>query len=160
MLRASKLTPAGPDHAQIAASAGVAEYFDTVHAHHFSDDADAPTRGKRVHDLFRDHEQTLLAPLLDSLRGRNDIRIMGPTDAAVRAPTVAMQTLNKDPYAISEALATKGIMAGADNFYSVRVIEAMGVKPDPGVLRVSFVHYTAPHEVEKLITALDETLGS
>lgn len=156
----AKLTPAGPDHAQIAASAGVADYFDAVHAHHYSDEADAVTRGHRVHDLFRDHEQALLAPLLDSLRGRNDIRIMGPADAAVRAPTLAMQTLNKHPYEVSEALAAKGIMAGAADFYSVRVIEAMGVKPDPGVLRVSFVHYTSPGEVDKLISALDETLSA
>ena len=29
------LTPAGPDHAQIASAAGIADYFDAVHDHHF-----------------------------------------------------------------------------------------------------------------------------
>ena len=50
-------------------------------------------------------------------------------------------------------------MAGADNFYSVRVIAAMGVKPDPGVLRLSFVHYTSAEEMDRLLEALDDTLG-
>lgn len=153
------LTPAGPDHAQIAAAGGVADYIDAVHAHHYSDDVDAPTRGQRVHDLFRGQEEALLAPLLDYVRSRNDVRLMGPSDAAQRAPTVAMQTLNANPHEVAEALVPKGIMAGAGDFYSVRLIEAMGVKADPGVLRVSFVHYTTRQEVDKLITALDETLG-
>jgi selenocysteine lyase/cysteine desulfurase len=32
------------------------------------------------------------------------------------------------------------------------------VDPDHGALRVSFVHYTSPDEVTKLIRALDEVL--
>ncbi|MCP5084548.1 MAG: aminotransferase class V-fold PLP-dependent enzyme [Alphaproteobacteria bacterium] len=155
----AKLTPAGPDHAQIAAAGGVADYFDTVHAHHFGDEPNAPTRGRQVHDLFRAQEQALLEPVLEYFRSRNDVRLMGPSDAAVRAPTVAVHTLNRNPHEIAEDLAPKGIMAGAGDFYSVRVIDAMGVKPDPGVLRVSFVHYTTRHEVDRLIAALDETLG-
>ena len=31
-----RFTPAGPDHAQIAASAGIADFYDALHAHHFS----------------------------------------------------------------------------------------------------------------------------
>ena len=30
-----RFTPAGPDHAQVAACAGMADYVDEVHAHHF-----------------------------------------------------------------------------------------------------------------------------
>ena len=29
-----RFTPAGPDHAQIAACAGMADYIDALHAHH------------------------------------------------------------------------------------------------------------------------------
>ena len=49
-------------------------------------------------------------------------------------------------------------MAGAGDFYAVRLLEAMGQPTDPGVLRVSFVHYTSPAEVDQLISALDATL--
>jgi selenocysteine lyase/cysteine desulfurase len=38
------------------------------------------------------------------------------------------------------------------------VLEAMGVSPQHGVLRMSFVHYTTPEEVDRLIKALDAEL--
>ncbi|MBC7476542.1 MAG: aminotransferase class V-fold PLP-dependent enzyme, partial [Pseudorhodobacter sp.] len=39
-----RFTPAGPDHAQIAACAGMVDYIDAVYAHHFAGDADPGTR--------------------------------------------------------------------------------------------------------------------
>ena len=74
-----------------------------------------------------------------------------------RAPTVALD-LGRDPVPVAAALAAQGIMAGGGDFYGNRPLEALGVDPEPGVLRLSFVHYTAPDEVEKLITALDAVL--
>ncbi len=151
------LTPAGPDHAQIAACAGMADYTDVVHAQHFGATAPPVERGRRVHDLFRDREQTLLAPLLDYLRGRNDIRIMGPTTAETRCPTVAL-ALTRPGTEAAAALAQHRIMAGGGHFYAHRLVEAMGVDPEHGVLRLSFTHYTAPEEIDRLITALDAVL--
>lgn len=153
-----KLTPAGPDHAQIAASAGIADYFDALHAHHFGDTPDAAERGWRVHDLLRGQEQALLTPLLDWLRQRNDLRVLGPTDPAERAPTVAIQTRSKSANEVLAGLTKRGIAAGAGHFYGYRVVKALGCDPEAGVLRVSFVHYTAPEEIEKLIKALDASL--
>ena len=56
------------------------------------------------------------------------------------------------------ALAEHGIMAGGGHFYAVRLLEAMGIDPEHGVLRLSFVHYTRPDEIEQAIRALDATL--
>ena len=36
-----RFTPAGPDHAQIAACAGMADYFDLLHDHHFEAEPNA-----------------------------------------------------------------------------------------------------------------------
>jgi selenocysteine lyase/cysteine desulfurase len=153
-----KLTPAGPDHAQIAAAAGVADYFDALHAHHFKDEVDAAERGRRVHGLMRAQEEALLAPLLDYLRQRNDLRLLGPSDPAERAPTVALHPKNKSAEAVLEGLTARGIAAGVSNFYAYRLVQALGLDPEAGVLRLSFVHYTAPEEVDKLIKALDASL--
>jgi cysteine desulfurase family protein (TIGR01976 family) len=153
-----KLTPAGPDHAQIAASAGIADYFDALHAHHFTDEAVPAERGCRVHDLMRGQEKALMAPLLDWLRQRNDIRLLGPSDPAERAPTIALHPKNKPAEAVLEGLTARGIAAGAGNFYAYRLVEALGIAPETGVLRLSFVHYTAPEEIEKLVKALDASL--
>jgi selenocysteine lyase/cysteine desulfurase len=152
-----RFTSAGPDHAQIAASAGMADYFDALHAHHFGGDATPLERGRRVHDLMRAHEVAICQPLLDYLADRNDLRLIGPTDAALRAPTVAV-ALNRPAEAVSAALAARGINCWAGDFYALRPLEAMGVDLSAGVLRLSMVHYTSAEDVARLIAALGEVL--
>ncbi len=152
-----RLVPAGPDHAQVAALAGIADYLDDLHAWHFTTNAAADGRAERVRALMRHAEIRVAAPLLDWLRARNDIRILGPTDAERRAPTIAL--LHARPgEALAEELARYRIMAGGGDFYAPRVIRAMGGDPDHGVLRLSFVHYTSAGEVGQLIDALDRVL--
>ena len=151
-----RFTPAGPDHAQIAASAGIADYIDALAAHH-GIEGEADARNAGVHDLMRAHETALLQPLLDYLKDRNSVRLIGPTDAAAKAPTVAV-ALNRLGAEAAADLAARGIMAGGGDFYAVRPLQAMGVDTEKGVLRLSFVHYTARAEVDKLLTALDDIL--
>ena len=151
-----RFTPAGPDHAQVAACAGMADYYDALAAHH-GIGGDAPARRAGVHELFRTHETELLQPLLDFLKSRNSVRLIGPDDAAVKAPTVAVE-LPGSGAAAAESLVAHGIMAGGGDFYAVRALQALGIDPDKGVLRLSFVHYTSRAEVERLIKALDAVL--
>jgi selenocysteine lyase/cysteine desulfurase len=152
-----RLTPAGPDHAQIAASAGMADYVDALHAHHFSKTSVPAERAARVGELQRSHERQLLAPLLDYLRGRNDIRLIGPEQPQGRVPTVSMLLDQPGAQAACD-LAANGIMAGGGDFYAVRLLEALGIDPGHGVLRLSFVHYTEPGEIDRLIAALNDVL--
>lgn len=152
-----KLVPAGPDHAQVAALGGVADYIDALDARHFSGSATPRARAARVHALMRGRERALLEPLLDWLRGRNDVRLLGPADAQSRAPTVSLVCAQPGE-AVAAALSNHRIMAGGGHFYGRRPIEAMGVDPAHGVLRVSFLHYTAPAEIAQLVDALDATL--
>lgn len=152
-----RLTPAGPDHAQVAASAGMADYVDAFYAHHIGGDADAAGRGAAVHDMMRDHETALLQPLLDAVKDRNSVRLIGPAEAVGRAPTVAM-ALNRPGLEAATELARHGIMAGGGDFYAGRALKAMGVDEDKGVLRLSFTHYTTKAEVDQLLNALDDVL--
>lgn len=152
-----RLVPAGPDHAQVAAMNGVVDYIDAVHEAHFDDGALPAERAQRVHDLFRAHEAAVLAPLLNFLETTDKARVIGPPSLENRVPTVAIQTDN-NPHEIAANLADFKVMASAGHFYALRVLEAMGVPADPGVLRVSFVHYTSPAEVDQLIDALSATL--
>jgi selenocysteine lyase/cysteine desulfurase len=153
-----RFTPAGPDHAQIAACAGMADYVDALYAHHFpGGSGDARARNAAVHDLMRAQERGLTQPLLDYLAARNDLRLIGPRSAEGRAPTVAV-ALDREAEPVAAALAAHGIMAGGGNFYAVRPLSALGVDAARGVLRLSFVHYTSRHEVDRLIAALDQVL--
>jgi len=151
-----RFTPAGPDHAQIAACAGMADFVDALAAHH-GVTGDAAARNRGVHDLMRAQEVAVIAPLLEYLAARNDLRLIGPRDAARRAPTVAID-LGRAAEPLSEELGKRGIACWAGDFYAVRPLTAMGVDLEKGVLRMSAVHYTSAEDVARLIVALDDLL--
>ena len=155
--RYKRFTPAGPDHAQVAACAGMVDYLDVVHGHHFPPEPDAAARGRAMHHLTAAHEAALLEPMMEYLRGRNDIRLLGPQSAKGRVATVSL-VANRPGYELAQALVPEGIMAGGGDFYAVRLLKALGVEPAHGALRLSFVQYTSKAEVEKLIKALDRIL--
>lgn len=150
-----RFTPAGPDHAQVAACAGMADYFDALAVHH-GISGDEAERAEGVHDLMRAHEVQLLQPVLDAVKSRNAVRLLGPSNAETRAPTVALELNN--PEQVAEKLADRGVMAGASDFYALRALEGMGVDSATGVLRLSFVHYTTKAEIDQLLNALDDVL--
>lgn len=152
-----RFTPAGPDHAQIAACAGMADYVDALHDHHFGAEPDAAARNRAVHDLMRAAEVATVAPLLDYLAARNDLRLIGPRHGTDRAPTVAV-ALDRAAEPVSHALGKDGIACWAGDFYAVRPLTAMGVDLNRGVLRMSLTHYTSAADVTRLITALDKVL--
>lgn len=153
-----RFTPAGPDHAQIAACAGMADYVDALYDHHFPNQSATPkARNAAIHELMRRHETTLLQPLLEYLSDRNDVRMLGARSAADRAPTVAIY-LDRPAEPVAAELAQYGIMAGGGDFYAVRPLEAMGIDLRKGVLRLSFVHYTSKAEIANLIAALAKVL--
>lgn len=151
-----RFTPAGPDHAQVAACAGMADYYDMLADHHdIGGDASGRTQG--VHDMMRGHETELLQPLLDYLFEKNTVRLIGPRDATEKAPTVAVE-LSGPGAEMAAKLAKHGIMAGGGDFYGARPLQSMGIDLDKGVLRLSFVHYTNKAEVDKLLNTLETCL--
>ena len=156
-LAGKSLTPAGPDHAQIAACAGMADYVDAVYARHFEPQASAAERAAKVLRLQAEAEQRALEPLLEYLRARNDVRLIGPAKAKGRVPTVAVLA-DRPGEEIAALLAKLGVNCWGGDFYAVRVLEALGIDPGHGVLRMSFVHYTSAEDVGRLIEGLDRVL--
>jgi len=151
-----RFTPAGPDHAQVAASAGMADYIDALAWHH-GIEGNAADKGAGVHDLMRAHEEVLLQPLLDYVSEKNSVRLIGPAQASSRAPTVALASQD-NAEDLAEQLVKHGIMAGGGDFYAQRPLSAMGVDLSKGVLRLSFTHYTSKGEIDQLLNALDDIL--
>jgi selenocysteine lyase/cysteine desulfurase len=150
------MTPAGPDHVQIAAANGMLDYFDALDHHHGgTDDAMRP---RRVETLFHQAERDNLRVLLDYLGNRNDLRLLGPNDPDNRAPTVSFTSSRLSATDIGQKLAARNIMAGVGDFYAVRLLETMGVSPEDGAVRLSFVHYTSRDEINQAIAALDDIL--
>ena len=51
---------------------------------------------------------------------------------------------------VSQKLAKKGIMAGAGHYYAARLFSQMGLDPEAGAVRLSFVHYTSNFRHDQL----------
>ena len=152
-----RLSPAGPDHASVAACAGMADYLEAVHAHHFGEGTSRVSVVEDLHSLFAAHERELLQPLLDHVSLKNSAQLLGPDDANRRVATVTLVT--KQPaLEMATKLADKGIMAGCGHFYGRRALEAMGHDPEHGALRISFVHYAQKADIDQAIKALEEVL--
>lgn len=154
----ARFTPAGPDHAQIAAVNGVMDYMDAVADHHGHREAPVAERAEAVRKLFREQESELLQPLLDFLSGHPKLRMIGKDRAPARAPTVAFTAEGWRSAELASRLAEFKLGVGVGHFYAYRLVEALGVATDDGVVRTSFVHYTSPEEVTRLIEALDTLL--
>jgi selenocysteine lyase/cysteine desulfurase len=46
----------------------------------------------------------------------------------------------------------------ADDFYAARLIDALDLRKQGGVVRCSMVHYNTLEEVDRLIAGLDEVI--
>jgi cysteine desulfurase family protein (TIGR01976 family) len=150
----SRFTPAGPDHAQIASVNGVIDYFEAIDAHHFDDSDESSSKTDRVGALLHRAEIGNLGLLLDFLKHRKGVHIIGKTVAKDRAPTVSFTVDGADPEGIAAKLAEQRIGIANGNCYAYRLMDALGIPPDQGVVRLSFVHYTSKEEVHRLIEAL------
>jgi selenocysteine lyase/cysteine desulfurase len=150
----ARFTPAGPDHAQIAAVNGLMDYLDAVADRQGFSGKPVQARAAAVRNLFRQHETGLLQPLLDFLSRHPKVRLIGRRHAAERAPTVAFTVEGHRSADIAGRLAQAGLGVGAGNFYAFRLLKALGIDTDDGAVRASFVHYTSEAEVQTLIDTL------
>jgi len=156
----ARFTPAGPDHAQIAAVNGVIDYFEAVYAHHFADAEAGPAeKAAAVAGLFQRAEHDKLEPLLAMLADHPRVRLIGKEHTRERAPTVSFTVEGLKPSAVAERLAAENIGIGSGHCYAYRLMEALGIPPEEGVVRTSFVHYTSAAEVGRLIAALQVVLS-
>jgi cysteine desulfurase family protein (TIGR01976 family) len=159
-----RLNPAGPDHAQVASAAAVLDYVEALHRHHGGAEPDRlRTAVAAVSALWREHEDSLTPMLLDVLVDRDDVRLVGPAalDSATghRCPTVAFSPLALDPQVVAHELVERGIQTSSGHYYAARMLDGVGIDPDRGVVRLSFVHYTSRADVERAVEALDTVLA-
>ena len=108
--------------------------------------------------MFQAHEEALLQRLLDFLKSRDDIQIVGPDNTEERAPIVSIIPLKKNIKKVYAALIEQKLMLGMSNFYAVRPLIDMDIPRQPGVIRMSFLHYTSMEEIDQLIKALKVAL--
>ncbi|MDJ0987008.1 MAG: aminotransferase class V-fold PLP-dependent enzyme [Desulfobacterales bacterium] len=154
----SQLDAAGPDHAGIAALAGLGDYFEILYDHHF-EKSELPLNVKvsMISDLMNSHEASLCKVLLERLTDL-PTRIFGKNTMQGREANIALISQNATSAQLSTLLGKRGIATKHGHFYAYRILKKMGLDPDDGVLRLSFAHYNTMKETERLVTALTDIL--
>ena len=152
-----RFTPAGPDHAQVSALGGMYDYFEAFSNHHLDKKLLLDSSINGVNNLISSQEKKILKPLLDFLKTKKEVRLLGSYEVEDRVPTVAIVIKNSN-IALAKELNELDISIGVGDFYAVRLLEALDVDTHEGVVRLSFVHYTSGSDVEKLISGLDRHL--
>lgn len=106
------------------------------------------------------HEAALAERLLCFLRARSDLTLIGDSssDPDRRVPTLSFAPHAKSPEAVVRAVDALGIGIRHGDFYSRRLIRALGLGDRGGVVRVSMVHYNTLEEVDRVIGALEQAL--
>jgi cysteine desulfurase family protein (TIGR01976 family) len=104
------------------------------------------------------HEEALSRRFLAAVDALEGVRLHGiadPNRVGERTPTFLLEVAGKTPAAAAAALGERGMFAWDGHFYAVGPVKALGLLPDGG-LRIGFLHYTTPGEVDDLATVLAE----
>ncbi len=100
-------------------------------------------------------ELPLQERLVGWLKGRAGVTIVGPaTHGPERVPTISFLHDRLAPPEITRATDAAGIAIRHGHMYAYRLCRAIGVPPEPGVVRVSLLHYNTPGEVDRLTACL------
>jgi cysteine desulfurase family protein (TIGR01976 family) len=160
-LLGKRLTPAGPQHGEIACAGGVIDYLEAVNAHHAgAADGTLNQRVRGIMERFHEHECAMANRVLTLLRDKG-ARIIGPQRAepGKRAATIAFVPRKATPEAVMRHLSSRRIaIGGGGHFYAQRLVEALGIPESLGVARISLVHYNTDADVTRILEALNEVL--
>jgi cysteine desulfurase family protein (TIGR01976 family) len=117
-------------------------------------------RMQAAFDAFARHEDALAERLLSWLRSRRTVRIIGRDTArdAGRVPTISFVVAGLQSESVVRHVDAHGIGIRFGDFYARRLIEALGLSAQGGVIRVSMAHYNSAGEIDRLIQHLDQVI--
>jgi cysteine desulfurase family protein (TIGR01976 family) len=106
-----------------------------------------------VYETVAQYEEMLSARLLDFLNSKSNVRIIGKkeSDRSRRVPTISFVIDNVKSSSIPPEVDKHNIGIRYGDFYARRLIEALGLAPQDGVIRVSMIHYNTTEEIDRLI---------
>ena len=155
------LNPGGPNHEETACLIGVSEYFDNLYDHHFpNSETNRRDKIRIINQLINKHEEKLANIILNFLITKNNVRIIGKTNCSDknRAPTISFTVNNMSSKEVCNYLVKKNIGIRNGNFYAWRILKALNIDQEDGVVRVSMVHYNTEEDINSLVRILDTIL--
>ena len=157
----AKLEPGNASYELAYSSTGIVDYLARLGAR-TAPDGSVREQVVSAFDAITDHECALGERLLAYLRTRSDCRIVGRPSGKDpdRVPTISFKIEQKNSGDIARRMDDFGLAIRFGDFHARRLIEFLGIEGDGGVVRVSMAHYNTLDEVDALIRALDEILGT
>ena len=137
---------------------GLCDYLSEIAQRHSSETApDLRSQMHQAFSLIAEHEEALSDRLLQFLRSKANVRIIGSelADRSRRVPTLSFVVAGMDSASIPIQVDPHRIAIRYGDFYAKRLIEDLRLAPQNGVVRVSMVHYNTLEEVDRLIAILD-----
>jgi cysteine desulfurase family protein (TIGR01976 family) len=103
-------------------------------------------------DAVQAHERELGQRFLDGLP--SPYRLYGVRSMEGRVPTFAVTHPKRSPEDLAARLGERDIATWPGNYYAVEVMGRLGLTD--GTLRIGFVHYNTPDEVDRVLAALQD----
>ena len=154
-----KLQPGNVNFELSWGCAGIGEYLHDMGTA-LGADGSRRQRMQTAFDAFARHEDTLTGRLLSYLRGKPTVRIIGAGTVVNgnRMPTVSFVVADKQSETIVRHVDQFNIGIRFGDFYARRLIEALNLQAQGGVVRVSMAHYNTAEEIDRLIGHLEEII--
>jgi cysteine desulfurase family protein (TIGR01976 family) len=129
---------------------------------------DGATSSRRLaieaaYEITHEHERALLERLMNGLKQIGGAKIYGITDPArfdERCSTIAVRIEGQTPLELATKLGDRGFFTWDGNYYALNLTEHLGVEKSGGFLRIGLVHYNTQEEVDRLLGALREIVGT
>ena len=158
-----KFEPGGPSHEGCAGLLALWSYLAPL-AGRSADEAPNREGIEEAYRRISELENMLQARLIEYLRSKPDLRIIGPEQSSPnRVATVSFVHHRKKSAEIVRAVNAKGYGIRFGHFYAYRLCDRLaqeGVLHDAedGVIRVSMLHYNTLDEIDGLIKCLEDLL--
>lgn len=109
----------------------------------------------RSYSLINDHERSLSRRFLEGVASLPEVKVFGvPAADQRRVGTFAIGVQGRGAGAVAAQLARVGLYVWSGHYYAVNVMDRLGVLDAGGLVRIGFVHYNTPAEVDRALEAL------
>ena len=161
-----KLQPGNVNYELSYGCIGISDYLNAVGARLgvaadvVADTADPRAQMRAAFAAFEAHEAALAERLLQYLRHRSGVNIIGhaASAAALRVPTISFTVDGQQSETIVRQIDPHRIGIRFGDFYAKRLIKALELEASGGVVRVSIAHYNTMDEIDRLVLHLDRAI--
>jgi cysteine desulfurase family protein (TIGR01976 family) len=155
------------NHECIAGIAACVDYIADIGRHTRPEVSSRRLAIEVAYEVTHEHERGLLECLMAGLQRIPGAKIYGITDPArfnERCSTIAVRINSgkpsHTPLELSTKLGDRGFFTWDGNYYALNLTEHLGVEKSGGFLRIGLVHYNTQEEVDRLLGALREIVGT